>query len=153
MKNLKNKFVNTPCFDFVFCIGNSIAHLESPEDIQDALGQMYSIMNFGATIVLQIINFDRIVKYNISELPIIINNEIGLEFERKYEFNPENGHIKFNTVLKVCNSTLNERFENSIELFPILSHELLEMLKKQTLKIFIFLEILSFQYIMKRHFY
>ena len=95
---------------------------------------MYSIMNFGATIVLQIINFDRIVKYNISELPIIINNEIGLEFERKYEFNPENGHIKFNTVLKVCNSTLNERSENSIELFPILSHELLEMLRKANFK-------------------
>ena len=36
MKNLKDKFVDSPCFNFVFCIGNSLAHLESPEDIQGA---------------------------------------------------------------------------------------------------------------------
>jgi glycine/sarcosine N-methyltransferase len=124
MKELNHKFIDSQNFDFIFCIGNSIAHLKSPDDIQEALYQMYSILNPGGTLVLQIINFDRILKHSISELPTLRNSEIGLEFIRKYMYDSESGHIAFNTVLIVNNANSMERFENSIELFPILSSKL-----------------------------
>jgi glycine/sarcosine N-methyltransferase len=134
MKELKTKFADSQGFDFIFCIGNSIVHLGSLEEIQEALKQMYSIMGDGGTLVLQIINFDRILQHNISELPTLINTEIGLEFVRKYEHNAEKGMINFNTVLKVNNENENERFENSVELFPVISSKLMDMLEKADFK-------------------
>ena len=129
MKELKSRVEQKEGFDFVFCIGNSIVHLGSPEEIQEALKQMYSVMSSGAKLVLQIINFDRIIKYNITELPTLKNSETGLEFNRNYVYKETEGLIDFNTVLTVCKDDQKEHFENSIELLPLLSGDLLKMLE------------------------
>jgi glycine/sarcosine N-methyltransferase len=134
MKELETKLTDICGFDFAFCIGNSIVHLGSLDEIQEALAQMHSLLNPNGTLILQIINFDRIINFGISELPTLQNNEMGLEFIRKYKYNSENGHIDFNTVLTVKNENTNERFENSIELFPVLSIDLMTILEKSGFK-------------------
>lgn len=134
MKELNLKLTGVNGFDFIFCIGNSIVHLGSLEEIQEALEQMYSLLKTGGTLVLQIINFDRILKYNVSELPTLVNNEVGLEFIRKYEYNTQKRLINFKTLLKINNKNTNERFENSVELFPVLSNELGNMLNRAAFK-------------------
>lgn len=126
MRELEDKIQTK--FDGVFCIGNSIVHLGSIEDIFDTLKQMYNLLEKDGVLILQIINYDRIIKFHVSELPVVKNNEIGLEFIRKYEYIEENGLINFNTTLTVSNGGVEEKYENSVELLPVLSSEMNKLL-------------------------
>lgn len=125
MKELGKAF--QPDFDGIFCIGNSIVHLGSVGEIKKVIRDMYKLLSDNGVLILQIINFDRIMRYGINELPTIKNNVIGLEFIRKYEYTNEKGKIDFNTILITGKGK--ERFENSIELFPVLSSDMTEGLK------------------------
>jgi len=127
MRKLGQCFSNK--FDCIFCIGNSIVHLGSPDDILNTLKQMHRLLDDGGTLVLQIINYDRIIKYGLSQLPPIINNSAGLEFIREYEYLNEN-RINFNTVLTVKEGGEKKRFENSIPLLPLKSPDLYRMLEQ-----------------------
>lgn len=117
MREIANTFQDE--FDLIFCIGNSIVHLGSLEEILKVLKQMHQRLNDGGTLILQIINYDRIIKFNVNELPIIKNDKIGLEFIRRYQYDRQQGLINFNTVLTVSNEREKEVFENSIKLLPV----------------------------------
>ena len=121
-------------YECIFCIGNSIVHLGSKSEILRALKQMYSLMEPGGALLLQIINYDRVIKYGVNELPTIKNEKIGLEFIRKYSYDRTQNLIHFETVLIVENSGIKERYENSINLFPLLSSDLEEILKEAGFK-------------------
>lgn len=129
MLDISKKFGESS-FDLVFCIGNSIVHLGSKEDILDALKQMRYSLKPGGKLIIQIINFDRVFKYSISSLPSIENDEIGLKFVRNYNYDEKKGLIKFNTLLTVNEPTGKEEFENSIELLPLMSDNMMELIKK-----------------------
>lgn len=116
-------------FDLVFCIGNSIVHLGSKEDILNALKQMRSSMKSGGTLIIQIINFDRVFKHSVTSLPTIDNDEIGLKFVRNYSYDEKKRLIKFNTLLTINESGIHEKYENSIELLPLLSADMMELMK------------------------
>ncbi|NJD04849.1 MAG: class I SAM-dependent methyltransferase [Ruminiclostridium sp.] len=126
--------VGSSAFDLAFCIGNSIAHLGSKEDISDALGQMHSCLQPGGILITQIINFDRVFRHNISSLPTIVNEEAGLNFIRKYSYDEKKGLIKFNTLLTVDRPGGREEYENTIELLPLLSADMMELMKKAGFK-------------------
>lgn len=111
-------------FDGVFCIGNSIAHLHDLEQIKRALTEMKSILVEGGSIILQTINFDRVKKYNIKELPEIVASNGDLRFTRHYSY-LENGKIAFDTVLNVQGY---ETMKNRVELYPLYKEELLKSL-------------------------
>ncbi|MFZ5988803.1 MAG: class I SAM-dependent methyltransferase [Bacillota bacterium] len=117
-------------FDTIFCIGNSIVHLSSLHEVKEALKQMKGLLDEEGSLILQIINYDRIIKHNLTQLPPIRNDEIGLEFIRKYEYVEDKNVINFNTTLAVENKTRSDVFTNSIELFPIMSMEFEEVLKE-----------------------
>ncbi|MDF2524777.1 MAG: methyltransferase type 11 [Clostridiales bacterium] len=116
-------------FDCIFCIGNSIVHLGSTGEIQKALSQMYNLLEDSGSLVLQIINYDRVIKFGINELPLLKDDSIGLEFIRKYEKDKETELINFNTILTINNSEDNVKYENSIKLFPLMSSDLQRILQ------------------------
>jgi glycine/sarcosine N-methyltransferase len=116
-------------FDRVFCIGNSLVHLGSLQEIQGVLNQMAALLAKQGVLLLQIINFDRIIKNKISALPTLVDTAMGLEFIRKYRFQPATGKINFETVLTVEKDHMDERYENSVELSPVLSGDLKRMLE------------------------
>ncbi len=126
MKELERKVSGT--FQCIFCIGNSIVHLGSSEDILAALKQMYHLLDNEGSLVLQIINYDRIIKYGINQLPPINNEDGGIEFIRKYEYIESKNIINFNTTLFVHKDGIKEEFNNSVELLPVLSQDMFEML-------------------------
>jgi len=132
MKDIEKRFSQK--FNTVFCIGNSIVHLGSPEEISDAIRQMYEVLEPGGSLVLQIINFDRVFRHKISELPPIKNDDIGLEFIRKYIYSNDKESLVFHTVLTVGSGEKRQRFENSIKLFPVKSADLVYMLVKAGFK-------------------
>lgn len=128
MKDVKK--VSPGKFDCIFSIGNSIVHLESADEILDVLRQMKWLLVEGGVLILQTVNYDRVLKYDVDELPTIKNNRIGLEFIRKYEFNRSNGKINFNTTLVIDNANEKASFKNSIELFPLKSSDVVKLLNK-----------------------
>ena len=115
-------------FDCIFCIGNSLVHLGSYTEILGVLKQMKDLLTQNGELILQIINYDRIIKLGIKELPTIKNEKNSLEFIRKYEFSNSSGLVSFNTVLTIGDNEDKETFENSIELYPVKSGEMLRLL-------------------------
>lgn len=117
-------------FDLIFCIGNSMVHLDNNDEIYKFLNKCKNSLKQGGHILIQIVNYDRVLKKNIKSLPTIENEKAGLIFERYYEYLPENHKIDFKTILKVDGFNL----ENHELLHPITSTELLELLKELEFK-------------------
>lgn len=113
-------------FDLIFSIGNSIVHLENNEMIKKFLYSVKSSLSENGKLLIQIVNYDRILEKNIKRLPTIKNNEENLVFERYYEYLEQEHKINFKTILKVNNST----FENNVLLHPITSEEIKGLLKE-----------------------
>lgn len=111
-------------FDLSFCIGNSLVHLESKTEIKKFLAEMRKCLSKNGKLVIQIINYDRIINHNVRFLPTIINNNIPLSFERFYNYDAINHKIIFKTILRVDGRSM----ENEILLYPLMSFELWDML-------------------------
>ncbi|WP_058486204.1 class I SAM-dependent methyltransferase [Defluviitalea phaphyphila] len=107
-------------FDIVICIGNTLVHLSDIYKIKKVLKQMFSLLNPGGKIILQIINYDRIIAKDIKKLPLIENEDIS--FIREYDYNKESNKVIFKTTLEVKKENL--KFENEISLFPLRFEEL-----------------------------
>lgn len=85
-------------FDAVICIGNSLPHLLTDKDLTTSLTQMKEKLYHGGTLIIQTVNYDRILKGHITELPDIVNKQAGIIFTRHYDFRA-NGLIDFKTTL------------------------------------------------------
>ena len=117
-------------FDGIYCIGNSLVHLNSINEIQKFFYNVKANLLKQGKIVIQIINYDRILKYNINQLPTIYNQEKDLTFIRNYQYDKKNHKIMFMTELKVNNLIL----KNVIGLYPLLSEELVNILLTEGFK-------------------
>lgn len=111
-------------FNLVFCIGNSLVHLENMPQIKEFLKKARNMLENDGSLVLQIINFDRIILREIKSLPTIENKTAGLSFERIYDYQKQNNAILFKTKLNVEGSS----FENQVSLYPLRQDELTEAL-------------------------
>ncbi|SNR98994.1 Ubiquinone/menaquinone biosynthesis C-methylase UbiE [Anaerovirgula multivorans] len=123
------KYFQEESFHIAFCIGNSLVHLTKLEEIQEALNQMYKVIKRGGHLILQIINYDRIIKYSIDGLPTIEDKEQGVKFIRKYLYEEEKRLIHFNTELIVTQGDRVESYTNSVPLYPLQSQQLIGMLQ------------------------
>lgn len=112
-------------YDLIFCIGNSIAHLNDSDEIFTFLEKSKKVLKLGGHFVIQIVNYDRILASNIKSLPSIKNAEANLVFERYYNYLPGENKIDFKTILKVAALSL----ENNVLLHPIKSTELAKLLE------------------------
>lgn len=120
MLDLETKF--TEKFNLAFCIGNSIVHLENLQKIKEFINSTKKLMESDGSLVIQIINFDRILLRDIKNLPLLEDRGIGLTFERNYNYNKSSNTIYFNTKLSVDGKV----FENEIPLYPLLQDELMK---------------------------
>lgn len=109
-------------FNLAFCIGNSVVHLENILQIKEFLKNAKNLLSNDGSLVLQIINFDRILLREIKGLPTIVNKAAGLTFERLYHYDGEKNIINFKTKLNAEGKS----FENVIPLYPLLQDELSE---------------------------
>jgi len=119
-KRINNKF------DLAFCIGNSLVHLAGEREIEKFLKEMKGMLNENGSLIVQIINYDRVLENKVSFLPTIKNAERGLEFSRIYGYDSEKSKILFKTVLKVDGNII----ENEIALYPILADNLVNLVHK-----------------------
>ncbi|MDF2987683.1 MAG: methyltransferase family protein [Eubacterium sp.] len=111
-------------FNLAFCIGNSLVHLENIQQIKEFLSNTKKLLENDGSLVLQIINFDRIILRDIKSLPTIENKDVGLTFERNYNYDKQNKSISFLTRLNVEGKS----YDNQVPLYPLRQDELIEAL-------------------------
>ncbi|MCC5910818.1 MAG: class I SAM-dependent methyltransferase [Clostridiaceae bacterium] len=129
-----NEYFKENTFDTAFCIGNSLVHLTDLVDMQETLDRIYDIVKFNGRLIIQIINYDRILKDKIDHLPTIESKEEGVKFIRNYQYDEEQHLINFNTELVVEKEGKKESYTNSVPLYPLKSQELVNLLKGAAFK-------------------
>lgn len=117
-------------FDLIFCIGNSLVHLNGNDEIRKFLKACNNSLKPGGSLLIQIVNYDRILAKQIKALPTIKNDEANLVFERHYSYLADKHKIDFKTILKKDTHTL----ENHQMLHPAASAELKDMLEEAAFK-------------------
>jgi glycine/sarcosine N-methyltransferase len=110
--------------DVVFCIGNSVVHLNGEAEIEVFFKQVKGVLEEQGSFIIQIVNYDRILKDDIRSLPTIINEQIGLKFERYYCYDEIANKVFFKTIMEVDGN----KTENEIPLYPILIDQIVKLL-------------------------
>lgn len=111
-------------FDAVLCFGNTLVHLPNTAAVGEFTRQAFQVLKPGGLLLIQIINYDRILNQQINGLPTIDNAEI--EFVRRYEYLKTQHRIDFRTRLTIKAS--GRVIENSQLLLPLKKEELMEQI-------------------------
>ncbi|MCF6332522.1 MAG: class I SAM-dependent methyltransferase [Draconibacterium sp.] len=123
MLELETDF-NEMQFDAVLCFGNTLVHLPTTDLIQQMLKGVNEVLKPRGKFLMQILNYDYILREQVSELPIIENENI--KFIRKYKFNNESSIIRFQTNLHLKKE--GRVLANETSLFALKSNELIALL-------------------------
>jgi SAM-dependent methyltransferase len=117
-------------FGLVYCIGNSLVHLESEQAISSLLAGCRSLLEAGGRLVVQILNYDRIVSRHVVELPELRSEAPPLRFERRYDYSAGDQVVMFRTELTVREPSGPRVVANSVPL-RILRRQALERLARE----------------------
>jgi glycine/sarcosine N-methyltransferase len=116
-------------FDGWFCIGNSLVHLPYGGAIPTALCNWKEALVPGGRWVIQILNYDRILKNSVMQLPIIEAGD-GTTLLRHYE------HISDRTIIFYTELTYQGRkYHSKTPLYPVTRKVLRELLLDAGLRI------------------
>lgn len=116
-------------FDLIYCIGNSLVHLSDENEIAEALAEMSYLLRPGGKLLIQIINYHRIMLGHLPGLPTIKNVDAGIEFERHYNYPQADDGIIFRTILRTgIGSADYQESEGQVRLLPLQPDRLLEIL-------------------------
>lgn len=123
MAGLAGHFAPASC-DAAVCLGNTLAHLTTPEALQALCDAVHGLLAPGGTFVCQILNYDRILDRNITDLPVI--ETAHTRFLRAYE--RRGGLLLFTTALLLKDG--GETLRNVTPLYPLRPDELSAMLAR-----------------------
>ena len=120
------KSFGADAMDAIVCFGNSLVHLDGPDQLLNFFRQSRAVLKKHGKLLLQIINYDRIIDQNIHFLPTIENDEI--KFVRNYRLHPDHRKLDFETILTIKET--GKTVENTIQLYPVRKQDIIELLKK-----------------------
>ncbi len=109
-------------FSTIICIGNSLVHLQSFEDVANVVSEMYDLLDAGGKLFIQTVNYDRVLSDGITKLPDIERENVA--FYRTYEHQQDK--IVFKGTLTVADQT----YENEVSLLPLTSGQLGRILRE-----------------------
>ena len=116
----------SPEVDLLLCLGNSLVHVPQ-EEAARFVGDAASVLSRGGRILLQILNYERLFRDAITELPLMQAGEGSIEFRRRYVWEGRR-HVRFRTSLRISEGDGPRILRNEIPLYPIYPEELWEML-------------------------
>jgi glycine/sarcosine N-methyltransferase len=105
-----------PGFDRIFCVGNSLVHLETDKKIARLLAGCFSLLRPQGCLIVQIINYDRILSQGLTTLPTLHDEAAALEFNRSYELDRTGRQLIFRTELEVGREEERRVIRNQIPL-------------------------------------
>lgn len=123
------RLVSAPA-DLVLCVGSSLVHVPQ-EEAERFLRDASASLSKGGEILLQILNYERMLLHRVTELPVLRAAGAGgaIEFRRTYEWE-EVRRVRFQTELEIAGEGRRRVVENDIPLYPIYPYELWEMLER-----------------------
>jgi ubiquinone/menaquinone biosynthesis C-methylase UbiE len=92
-----------PCqFDAVICVGNSLVQLQNKNELNTTLREMRNTLNPKGILIIQILNFKRLMQQNISPMPLRTSKVKGKEllFLRLYSFPQGKANLDVFTLTK-----------------------------------------------------
>jgi 2-polyprenyl-3-methyl-5-hydroxy-6-metoxy-1,4-benzoquinol methylase len=113
-------------FDAVICLGNSIPHILSGQDLETTLKGFHKLLRPEGILLFQLLNYDRILAKR--ERIVGIHRDGSHEYIRFYDFGKKT--VKFN-ILTITD--INHKMTHGIsstELYPYKKNELADALKK-----------------------
>jgi len=118
----------SPPADLILCLGNSLVHVpqeEAARFLRDAAGATRG----EGEILLQILNYERLLLGRVTTLPLMQAEEGAIEFRRGYVWEGDR-QVRFQTVLRVSEGGQPRIVRNDIPLYPIYPDELWDMLER-----------------------
>ncbi|MFA9559117.1 class I SAM-dependent methyltransferase [Evansella sp. AB-rgal1] len=118
-------------FDCIYCIGNSFVHLHNLDEMLKMLQLCYGRLNDNGILIIQIVNFDSVLKKTPMSLPSIGNSEKGMTFKRNYELLSPT-QLLFSMNLKIMNNNEGDTsyYSSSIQLRPLLKKDFEVLIQK-----------------------
>ncbi|MFO8002247.1 MAG: class I SAM-dependent methyltransferase [Marinilabilia sp.] len=113
-------------FDGIVSFGNTLVHLSDDLEVADFFKKARKLLKPGGKLMVQIINYDRILDQDIRGLSAIDNEHV--RFERYYDPVEDMEHIDFRTVLTV--KTSGKIIRNLVRLYPIREKQIENLLKE-----------------------
>jgi len=129
---LKENFTSQT-FDIILCLGNSLPHILSSEELTQALKDFRACMNTGGILIIQNRNYDNlmITRNRWMEPQAHKDGKNEWLFQRFYDFEPD-GNIKFNIInLKRQDNSDWQVNILSTHLRPQLQNELTQILQTE----------------------
>jgi glycine/sarcosine N-methyltransferase len=121
------RFIPVPS-DLLMCLGNSLVHVPQGEASRFFTDSAGALSRFG-TLLLQILNYERLKRDKVTELPVLRASQGTVEFRRKYVWEDDR-RVLFRTSLRFADADEPRIVRNEITLYPIYPEELWEMLTK-----------------------
>jgi SAM-dependent methyltransferase len=115
----------TDSIDVIVCFGNTLVHLDGSEQLLNFFKQSRTVLKSDGKLLLQIINYERIIDQNIKALPTIENDAI--KFVRNYRLHPDQKNLDFETILSIKKT--GKTVKNTIQLYPLRKTEIEQLLK------------------------
>ncbi len=112
--------------DLLMCLGNSLVHIPQGEASR-FLSDAGNALNPGGTILLQILNYERLRKAGITDLPLLSALGGTVEFRRRCEWESDR-KVRFQTTLRLPTAEGPRIIRNEIPLYPLYPDELWEMI-------------------------
>lgn len=114
--------------DLLLCLGNSLVHVpqqEAARFLLDAAG----VTAREGKVLLQILNYERLLLGKVTSLPLMQAGEGAIEFRRSYVWEGDR-KVRFRTVLRISEGGQPRILRNDIPLYPIYPDELWQMLSR-----------------------
>lgn len=121
------RIVTTPV-DILLCLGNSLVHVPQ-EDAALFLRECAGVTTGDGEILLQILNYERLLLGKITTLPLMRADEGAIEFRRSYEWEGDR-KVRFQTILRISEGGQLRTVRNDIPLFPLYPDELWDMVER-----------------------
>lgn len=113
-------------FEAVSCLGNTLVHMNSLDEVREALIQFDKLLIPQGMMILQVLNYDKVLKEGITTLPTI--EQEGIVFERSYRWKEGDPTITFSTRLTTPDTL--KPIEQETELFPLRQYQLQTLLEE-----------------------
>ncbi|MCP5101791.1 MAG: class I SAM-dependent methyltransferase [bacterium] len=107
-------------FDMVLCLGNTLVHLHSLEEMGIFIKKIFNLLKEGGVFILQVVNYDAVLGRGIKALPVIDVEHV--RFERGYEYDEVGHRVRFRSNLTVKDS--GEVVKSEVLLYPLTRGEL-----------------------------
>lgn len=120
-----SRLVSLPS-DLLMCLGNSLVHVPQ-EEASRFFGDAAGALSRSGTLLLQILNYERLQREGTTELPMLSASEGTVEFRRRYEWEGDR-KVLFRTSLRFAGPDEPRIAHNEIPLYPVYPEELWEML-------------------------